>query len=92
MKRENIRKLLACSAVAVAAPLYFFAPGSASKRQRAPFMGRNFPLEMWATGSASCRITRWISCSGLAMMSFLLRHRSFFLTISLPHLPRRIWW
>ena len=39
-KSEKI--LIGCGAAAVALPLFLLAPGHATKRQRAPFMGRNF--------------------------------------------------
>ena len=41
MEKKTMKALL-LGAAAVAAPLYLIAPGSASKRQKAPFMGRNF--------------------------------------------------
>lgn len=42
MKRKTRGKICLGIAAAVAAPLFLLAPGSASRRQRAPFMGMNF--------------------------------------------------
>ena len=41
MEKKTMKTLL-LGAAALAAPLYLIAPGSASKRQKAPFLGRNF--------------------------------------------------
>jgi len=42
MKKKTGRILALCAAAAAAAPLYLVAPGQASRRQKAPFLGRNF--------------------------------------------------
>lgn len=42
MEKKTARILALCAAAAAAAPLYIVAPGQASRRQKAPFMGVNF--------------------------------------------------
>ena len=41
-KKTALALCLGAAAAAVAAPLFLLAPGSASKRQKAPFFGKNF--------------------------------------------------
>ena len=41
MKQSNKLLLGCCAAAAVALPIYLLAPGKASARQKAPFLGRN---------------------------------------------------
>lgn len=41
MDKKTARKLGLCAAAAVALPLFLIAPGSATKRQKAPFFGAN---------------------------------------------------
>lgn len=38
----NKKQWIGCAAAGIALPLFMLAPGTASKRQKAPFMGRNF--------------------------------------------------
>ena len=42
MKKKTAQILIGCAAAAAAVPVYLLAPGHATKRQKAPFMGRNF--------------------------------------------------
>lgn len=42
MMNQKTKILIGLSAAAVALPLWMLAPGKASKRQKAPFLGRNF--------------------------------------------------
>lgn len=42
MQKKTAGILIGCAAAAAAVPVYLLAPGHATKRQKAPFVGRNF--------------------------------------------------
>ena len=42
MEKKTVGLLIGCAAAAASLPVFLLAPGRATKRQKAPFMGRNF--------------------------------------------------